>query len=55
MNDNDQPLPGRECWAVEIDDGALVACDSEQEAIDCQQMAEYELGFVAVIHGRRSM
>ena len=38
------------CWAVDCDQGPLLACDSEAEAIESQQICEYELGYVSVVH-----
>jgi hypothetical protein len=37
-------------WAVELDDGFLLAPDSEERAVEDQQVAEYEQGFVAIVH-----
>ena len=36
-------------WAVEIDGGMLIPCDSEAEAVEHWEIGEYELGFSVVV------
>lgn len=37
-------------WSVELDDGPLLAPDSEEEAVETWIIAEFELGLVAIVH-----
>jgi len=38
------------CWAVDCVGGPLLACDTEAEAIESQQIAEYESGMIAIVY-----
>jgi hypothetical protein len=38
------------CWAIEINDGPLIPCDNEDDAIANWLTGEYELGLLITVH-----
>lgn len=41
------------CWVVEAEDGPLLPCDDEAQAVETWEICEFELGLPAIVHRAR--